>query len=253
MAHTSTVTLVQLPTELLLQIIKYVDDPSTLALSQSNKLFRTHDYSWKAYNARAKGFASVCPRELGQACAVFYLAIKMVVDSSRYQNYFACSQCLKLRFRDTFADKQIKAKRGKGHAESDRRFCIDCGVNNGIYQPGQAITNNGNSRFVCAFGRHLCDSGFYCTYCGACQPCLERKGTSFGNPQEMLYVERNCPRCSRYLTRMCKSGISNFNNTVKFPIPQDLFLTWKMAEFQDEFGMMASPEWYEENIAHGNF
>lgn len=177
----------------------------------------------------------------------------MVADSSRYQNYFACSQCLKLRFRGPFADKQIKAKRGKGHAESDRRFCIDCGVNKGIYQPGQAITRNGCSRFVCAFGRHLCDSGFYCTYCGVCQPCLKRKGTSFGNAQEMSHFENNCPRCSRSFTHLWNSKKPTSNNAVTFSTPEDLFLTWKMVEFQEESGMMASPEWYEEDIAHGNF
>lgn len=40
MAESSIVMLVNLPTELLLQIISYVEYPSSLALSQSNKLFR---------------------------------------------------------------------------------------------------------------------------------------------------------------------------------------------------------------------
>lgn len=38
-----------------------------------------------------------------------------------------------------FADKQLKVKHGKEHAESDCRFCIDCGVKKRIYQPGQMI------------------------------------------------------------------------------------------------------------------
>jgi hypothetical protein len=32
-----------------------------------------------------------------------------------------------------------------------------------------------------------------------------------------------------------------------------LMLSIKMAEFEEDFGMMASPEWFEEDIAHGNF
>lgn len=43
------------------------------------------------------------------------------------------------------------------------------------------------------------------------------------------------------------------NDLIGISTPQDLFLSWKMAEFQEHHGMMASPEWYEEDIAHGNF
>jgi hypothetical protein len=34
---------------------------------------------------------------------------------------------------------------------------------------------------------------------------------------------------------------------------QDSLLAMKMAKFEDDFGMMASPEWYEEDIEKGNF
>lgn len=34
---------------------------------------------------------------------------------------------------------------------------------------------------------------------------------------------------------------------------QNMPLTLKLAEFQEDFGIMASPEWYEEDIAKGIF
>ena len=33
----------------------------------------------------------------------------------------------------------------------------------------------------------------------------------------------------------------------------DSLMAMKMAKFEDDFGMMASPEWYEEDVEKGNF
>lgn len=170
--------------------------------------------------------------------------------------HFSCSRCLKLRLRGAFADKQVKAKRGKGHAESDRRFCVDCGVRKGIYQPGQMIDINGITHFVCGLCRQLCGSGLYCTLCGACQRCLERRSTirnsHLGTITEPDLVDRKCPRCSRPYTDLGQAT-QEFNDAKLMTVLQNLPLTLKMAEFQEDFGMMASPEWYEEDIAKGNF
>jgi hypothetical protein len=33
----------------------------------------------------------------------------------------------------------------------------------------------------------------------------------------------------------------------------DFLPAWKMADYEDDTGLVASPEWFEEDIAHGNF
>jgi hypothetical protein len=170
--------------------------------------------------------------------------IRQLADFPRYRSYFACSQCLKLRFQGAFADKQVKAKRGKGHAESDRRFCVDCGVKKRIYQPGQKVIVNGKTRYVCGLCRSLFSLGFSCWRCGcvACQRCLQREAPIV--PVKLDHGVQNCHRCS-YLSFMhlSESEEPTFNHRMTFPTPQDPFLSFKMADFQEDYGMMDIPEW----------
>jgi hypothetical protein len=65
-------------------------------------------------------------------------------------------------------------------------------------------------------------------------------------------VERNCPRCSRPYTELGEPE-PECDDTKLTTALENLPLLLKMAEFQEDFGMMASPEWYEEDIAKGNF
>lgn len=60
-------------------------------------------------------------------------------------------------------------------------------------------------------------------------------------------LERNCPRCSRPYTDLGEPP--GGGDTKLMTALQNLPLCLKMAEFQEDFGMMASPEWFEENIA----
>lgn len=150
----------------------------------------------------------------------------------------------------------MKAKRAKGHAESDRRFCVDCGVRKGIYQPGQMIDINGTTHFICGLCRQMCGLGLYCTLCASCQRCLERRReirNSHSRPvTEPDLSDRKCPRCSRPYTILGRAT-QECNGAEQMTVLQNLPLVLKMAEFKEDFGMMASPEWYEEDIAKGNF
>lgn len=169
--------------------------------------------------------------------------------SSRYNGHFSCSRCFKLRLRDAFADKQVKAKRGKGHTESDRRFCIECGVRKKIYQPRQLIDVNEVPHYLCGLCRHMCGSGLYCIRCGGCQRCIERhyahRISHLRNATESRHNEQKCSRCSRTYTDLGQEC----SDAQLLTMLQNMPLTLKMAEFQEDFGIMASPEWYEEDMA----
>lgn len=127
----------------------------------------------------------------------------------RYDEYFSCSLCLKLRPRRSFADKQIRKKRGRGRSESSRRFCVECGVQKRIYQQCQRIDIEGHTHFLCGLCNKLRGSGFYCIPCGACQPCFEKGGwpslrvspysPDFPRPAP---AEDRCPRCACFYIRL---------------------------------------------------
>ncbi|KAL5364282.1 hypothetical protein BJX96DRAFT_157081 [Aspergillus floccosus] len=235
----SAVRLLDLPTEIHLQIISYLGYPSCLALSQTSSFFRSMIAVGKPLTSEQK-LSFLCTAE----------------NWTRYKGRFSCSRCLKLRLRAAFADKQVKAKRAKGHAESDRRFCLDCGIKKRIYQPGQMIDINGITHFVCGLCRQMCGSGLYCTFCGSCQRCLERRSSVrnsyLSSVTEPELSDRECPRCLRPY-RSLGETTQECNGAKVMTVLHNLPLALKMAEFQEDSGMMASPEWYEEDIAKGTF
>lgn len=102
----------------------------------------------------------------------------------------------------------------------------------------------------------MCGSGLYCALCGGCQRCLERRRTKLnsqlGTSTRSNNVERNCPRCSTPYTHL-EASEPECDDTKLISMLQNLPWSLKMTGFQENFGMMASPEWYEEDIAHGNF
>lgn len=105
------------------------------------------------------------------------------------------------------------------------------------------IEVNGNTHFLCGLCRQMCGSGLYCALCGSCQRCIERRSTiqhpHLGTVTEPDRAERRCPRCARPYTDLGQS-VQGYNDGKLMTVLQNLPLTLKMAEFQEDFGMMAS-------------
>lgn len=121
-----------------------------------------------------------------------------VTNESRYDHFFSCRICLKLRPQSAFTDKQLKDRRAKGRSQSDRRFCLDCGCRNKMHQPGQILTVDGRSEALCAECRERCRYGRYCRYCRMCEPCVSKISsppiTLTLSPSER--EELRCPLCA---------------------------------------------------------
>lgn len=192
MAQSSAVTLFDLPLELHLKILSCLDYPTCLALSQANVFFRSIITVEKP-STSAQKVSFLCTAE----------------NWPRYKDKFSCSRCLKLCPSGAFSDKQIKAKRGKGHAESDRRFCLKCGVKKRIYQPGEPVIVNRHTHYICALCWKLCGSGLFCLGCRACRRCIERKTiiwASLGVVIRPDKIENTCALCSWHYNNLGVSG-----------------------------------------------
>ncbi|KAL2837203.1 hypothetical protein BJX68DRAFT_249967 [Aspergillus pseudodeflectus] len=193
MASTSAKSLGALPNELLLLILSFSDYPARVAVAQVTKHLRSLIDLEEPTSPEKR------------------LAFLIVAETwSRYAKKFACSKCLKLRPAVAFADKQTKAKRRKGGPDSNRRFCVDCGVKLRLYQPGQTIEVRNYASYICGLCWRRCDSGRYCVMCAACQGCMiSRKWVPlFGRVVE---TEDSCPRCARpwmiYSPRRWRSAV----------------------------------------------
>ncbi|CAG8918188.1 unnamed protein product [Penicillium salamii] len=177
---TTTTTLLGLPTEIQLNIIKFLDRLSSIALSHTNQRFR-----------------AIVPTKPPTS---HDQKLSLLLDMERwriYERFFSCHICLKLRHQNAFADKQLRGKRGKYFGtQRDRRFCLDCGCYNKLYQPGDVLKVNGRQEVLCAMCRVRCRYGRYCTKCRMCELCISKLSPA-PVPSKLTSeeLEGRCPQC----------------------------------------------------------
>ncbi|CAG8022057.1 unnamed protein product [Penicillium salamii] len=176
---TTTTTLLGLPTEIQLHIIKFLDYPSSIALSHTNQSFR-----------------AIVPTEPPTTNEQKLSLLLDMEKWPKYAHFFSCNIGLKLRHENAFADKQLRGKRGKDGTQQDRRFCLDCGFYNKMYQPGHFLKVNGRDEVLCAMCRKRCRYGRYCTRCCMCEPCISKLPPAPAHPiLPSEELKDRCPRC----------------------------------------------------------
>jgi hypothetical protein len=82
---------------------------------------------------------------------------------------FACSDCARFRRFEEFADDMKKGKRARGGPGADRRLCLQCGVNSGLYVPGTTVVIYGSPHVLCQFCMTFTDR-FNQGACTECSP-----------------------------------------------------------------------------------
>ncbi|EED21830.1 conserved hypothetical protein [Talaromyces stipitatus ATCC 10500] len=154
-----------LPVEIHLGIIDYLDYTACTALAYTNRYFNQIVIR-QSPTAREERLKFLCEVETWPIYADI--------------NYLACNQCLKLRPIHAFADRQLRGKRSRGHSESNRRFCLRCGIQKHIYLPGHVIpivrpspaNAHGISISICSCCKfHGSES--YCLAFARCESCEE--------------------------------------------------------------------------------
>jgi hypothetical protein len=108
-------------------------------------------------------------------------------DTLAAKQKFLCYSCSRTLPRSRFAKRQLSGDYLPRHAQPHKRFCIDCGIKDRIFKPGNEITVHG-----CAF--RLCSTcsiptlGRFCRDCNTCGSCLGLREHT-GPPTS------KCPRC----------------------------------------------------------
>ncbi|KAJ5671321.1 hypothetical protein N7507_000448 [Penicillium longicatenatum] len=78
---------------------------------------------------------------------------------ARHKGIYACRYCLRLRPAREFADRMLRRRRSRSGADSDKRFCIECGLKprEGMarYGPGAQIAIQGRVFVICLSCRHF--------------------------------------------------------------------------------------------------
>lgn len=107
-------------------------------------------------------------------------------DWALHHHVLACRYCLRLRPEAQFADRMLRRRRSRGGIDSDKRFCIDCGLmpregdRTARYGPGAQITIQ-NRFFVFCIACHRFLPGARDSYGRntlECIPCWKQHGTT---------------------------------------------------------------------------
>jgi hypothetical protein len=205
-------TLGVLPRELLHEITLQLDYPTRIALGQCNRYLM------------ASASPQTCSTEEKRAF------VRMAESFPQHATNLGCYRCLRVLPRSNFADKQIRKSRGKGNSQGCQRFCFSCALEASIYCPGSRVTKDGIELWVCYRCRK--PKAGWCARCRECAECLR------------LYQNNS-------------AQISCNHDALPGPAPPQARLdqqhcpimawglAWRMAEFEEDFGQIASPEWFD--------
>ena len=170
MNQRSLVTLDDLPQELLLHVIRYLDYGSATSLLQTNRLFHR----------------IVSPQD----CAVQNKrAFVLTAEFRKHFSSLGCYRCYRTLPYTAFADNQMRGFRGPGGPRQFDRFCVACGVETKIYEPGSRIKRGGKNSWLCG-GCWQVKGGKHCPQHGRCEVCL-----ALMSNHQSITMGVDCPLC----------------------------------------------------------
>jgi hypothetical protein len=196
-----------------LATIGLLDYRARIALLQTNRYFR----------------ASVSP----QACSAEDKRAFVHAAESFRQNAdgFGCYRCFRVLPRSDFAEKQIRGHRGRGNSKGYQRFCFPCAEKYSIYTPGSQLIKSGVRLWVCYQCRKP-KEGRLCIRCGKFEECVAL------NQNDIHGIALKCDH------DMAGASPEKARPNRQCPITS-LAVAWRIAEFQQNFREMASPEWFD--------
>jgi hypothetical protein len=198
----SPVTLLDLPNELLLEIMRSLGYASRLHISQSCSFFRARVAGVTPLTLQKKLLylheVEEWPKWVPSPAELqLLISLRLNITEtfiSRNTKYFSCYKCLKLRRRRRFDDTQVQQEREKGGSESDRRFCVDYGIKRGIYELYNRIDIEGLTYFVCRICNNICGLGFDCGICYSGHYCFSPRQCSIQIAQTLWLLLSNFQR-----------------------------------------------------------
>lgn len=94
---------------------------------------------------------------------------------ARHKDIYTCRYCLRLRPAREFADRMLRRRRSRSGADSDKRFCIECGLKSregtARYGPGAQVAIQGRVFVICLSCRRF-RVGAYDRYGRCTSECL---------------------------------------------------------------------------------
>ena len=147
-------TLLDLADELQDLIIVNLDPGAALALSHTNRHFRS----------------CVDLHRLPFPVVSRYIQEKETLPENK--NRYACYTCFRFKPQSNFIMKQTQRRRSKLGADARKRLCIDCGYKNGKHVPGRIFKTSAGLRILCDGCETLRNR--FCLCCSWCNECISK-------------------------------------------------------------------------------
>lgn len=142
----ATLSLLDLPRELHIELLSFLDFRDLQMLRATNTYFRDLPSDTEIARIRAASVAVLHNQELEE--------YSNTSDSEAF-NYLNCYCCLRRRHIHHFTTTQTSRRRRKGHADCLKRFCADCALAKNKWEPGIMLTFNYGMVVYCRGCRKL--------------------------------------------------------------------------------------------------
>ncbi|KAK6525284.1 hypothetical protein TWF694_005429 [Orbilia ellipsospora] len=171
-----TIGILDLPNEILRNILDILSYPSILAIKWTCRTLYSQIEPLTVY-----GMADLLEIELWPVFNAAEYRPEGLKRAFPQYDFFACHICLKIKGAECFSNAMMKGKRGKFASGSSinrvTRFCISCGIDTGRYQPGLQFDYGGGGRLHGVLCRKCGKFKYFSgtSRLGFCRDCLSRE------------------------------------------------------------------------------
>lgn len=179
-------SLMDLPSDLHVQLLSHLEYPDLEMLRGTNSYFRHLPSDLDIAHSRSSYVQTLLQQEQQEVSYAHSLSFSpdpndvLAADTNNY--FLRCYFCFRRKHISNFTGTQFTQRRSKGHADAGKRFCTSCGVRDRRWEPG-TILSTPREQLV------------YCRRCRELKPLSSASGwRSFGFCEECALYLR-LPRC----------------------------------------------------------
>lgn len=185
----SRASLLNLPSDLHVTLLSYLDFPALEKLRATSTYFRTlpsdteikkcrEAYVRELHSEEVEEMRRLSHRQCIRASTAGFSNLADDGDEDSFFAYLNCYSCFRSLHYTCFADTQLSRRRTKGHADAWKRFCTECAIKDNKWEPGSLLSFGGQIWLYCRRCHRLKNrpNSQWFRLFDICQSCCEEEG-----------------------------------------------------------------------------
>ncbi|EEP81177.1 predicted protein [Uncinocarpus reesii 1704] len=184
-SNSSAPSLIDLPTDIHVQLVSYLDFRDLQMLRATSTYFRSLFSESEITKARRDYIQALQQKEvdevlMDQERKLSVQTLGAVPENNEPDLRLTCYTCLRLLSTQNFADTQVMRRRRKGHADAWKRFCNECAIQENRWEPGITLSFQRRTMIYCRRCRAIrrVPANETLRTFGLCQDCCDDTGIS---------------------------------------------------------------------------